>query len=62
MLAMKTEVYHSLEILICDPLRCLMNHPRLIVDNQMEEFISLRRMNLINVPVYVCVYLLLKQR
>ena len=36
-----TEVHLSWEILTCDPLICTMNHPRLIVSNQIEEFISI---------------------
>ena len=35
----------NLEILTCDPLKCTMNHPRLIVSIQMEEFISIQRVN-----------------
>ena len=33
----------NMEIFTCDPLICTMNHPRLIVSNQMEDVISLQR-------------------
>ena len=33
----------NLEILTCEPLKSTMNHPRLIVSIQMEEFISVQR-------------------
>ena len=37
-----TEVDLNLKILTCDPLIITMNHPRLSVSNQMEEFISIQ--------------------
>ena len=40
-----TEVHPSLETLICDPLICTMNHPRLTVSNKREEFISIQRVS-----------------
>ena len=35
----------NFEILTCDPLICTMNHHRLISSNQMEELISIQRVN-----------------
>ena len=39
----RTVVHINLESLPCDPLICTMNHPRLIVSNQMEEFSTIQR-------------------
>ena len=39
-----TEVHLLLEISSCDPLIWTMNHPRLIISNQVEEFISIQRL------------------
>ena len=36
-------IHLNLEVLNCDPLLYTLNHPRPIVPNQMEEFISLQR-------------------
>ena len=33
---------YSLEILTCEPLICTVRHPKLILSNQMEEFISIK--------------------
>ena len=41
-----TEVHLNLKSLTCDSLICTMDHPRLTVSNQWEEFISIRRINL----------------
>ena len=40
-----TEVHLILEIRTCNPLICSMNHPRLAMSNQMEEFTSIQRVN-----------------
>ena len=36
------EGYLNLEIITCDPLLYTMNHPRFIVSNLMEEFVSIQ--------------------
>ena len=38
-----TEVHLNFEISNCDPLICTMNYPGLFVSNQMDDFISIRR-------------------
>ena len=43
MLLLGTEIHSKLEILTCDTLIYTVNHPRLIVSNQMVESISLQR-------------------
>ena len=40
------KVHLNFEILTCDPFMCTMYHPRLNVSSQMEEFISIQRVDL----------------
>ena len=50
------EVQQSLVISTCDPLKCTVNNPKLIVSNQVEESISIQR---VKVKLYIYVVCML---